>query len=80
MDQGKPDGQSPLGVLRKRGKGPSLGRNQFVLVARLGESRTQKPADHNGSLKSRRSLASYQEGSKGTSGCSRPAHSKSKCQ
>ena len=61
MDQGEPDGQTPLGLLRERCKGPSLGGNQFVLVARLVESRPQKPAEHYGSLKSRRSLAPYQE-------------------
>ena len=48
MDQGKPDGQSPLGLLRKCCQDPSLGRNQFVLVDRLGESRSQKPADYHG--------------------------------
>lgn len=52
MDQGKPDGQGPLGILRECSQDPSLGRNLFILVARLGESCTQKPADHHGSLKS----------------------------
>ena len=52
MDQGKPDHQSPLGLLGERCQGPSLGRNQFLSAACVGESRAQKPADHHGSLKS----------------------------
>ena len=43
MDQGEPDGQSPLGILRECSQGPSLGRNLFLLVARLGESCPESP-------------------------------------
>ena len=80
MDQGKPDGQSPLVILWERCQNPSLGRNQFVLVARLDESRAQKHADYHGSIKSGWTIAPYQEGSPTTAECSRLAHSKSECQ
>ena len=61
MDQGEPDHQSPLGLLGERCQGPSLGRNQFLSVTRLGESCAQKPADHHRSLKSSWSIAPYQD-------------------
>ena len=58
-DQGKPDHQSPLGLLRERCQGPSLGRNQFLSAASLGESRAQKSADHHRSLEGGWSIAPY---------------------
>lgn len=45
MDQGKPDHQSSLGILGKCCQDPPLGRNQYLPITGLGESRTQKSAD-----------------------------------
>lgn len=61
MDQGQPDHQGPLGILGECCQDPSLGRNQHLSVARLGENCDQKPADHYGSLKGGRSIALYQD-------------------
>ena len=36
----------------EEGQNPSLGRNLFLLVVSLGESRTQKSADYHGSIES----------------------------
>ena len=50
MDQGKLNHQSSLGILGKCCQDPPLGRNQYLPVTGMGESRTQKSADNHGDL------------------------------